>query len=225
MRLKLKTKEEATPLQAPLATLAAGLLGGVLLGVSEGSTRRGELLRVIGAGLLAGAALPGLARRVVRLGQARRRIRLRMTTEVHRPVSDVFSFLKDFENFPRLVGSLRSVVDYQDGRSHWEGYTPSGGIIEWDVVVTKYVPSSVIAWQSVPGGDVDASGLIRFAPIGPDSTMLDIDITYVPHETALGDALHALTGMRREEQLEHELARASFYIESLPRETEHSAIA
>ena len=199
-----------------IGALAAGAIGGVLLGAVRGHTRRGGLLRVIGTGLIASAALPALERRVQGLGDARRRIRLRMTTEVHRPVSEVFAFLKDFENFPRLVGSLRRVIDYEDGRSHWEGYTPSGGVVEWDVVVTKYVPNAVIGWESVPGGDVDARGLIRFSPISSDATRLHIELSYAPHETALGDALHALTGMRREEQLEHELARASFYIESLP---------
>lgn len=206
--------------------LAAGAIGGALLGAAPRRSRGGGLLRLIGAGLLASAALPALERRVQGLGGARRRIRLRMTTDVHRPVSEVFAFLKDFENFPRLVGSLRRVVDYEDGRSHWEGYTPSGGVVAWDVVVTKYVPNTVIGWESVPGGDVDARGLIRFSPISSDSTRLHIELSYTPHETALGDALHALAGMRREEQLAHELARASFYIESLPRaEQPDSAIA
>lgn len=208
--------------RAPLGALAAALIGGALLGASDGRSRRRSLLRLVGTGLLAGAAIPALEKRVLGLGDARRRIRLRMTTEVHRPVGEVFAFLKDFENFPKLVGSLRRVIDYEDGRSHWEGYTPSGGLVAWDVVVTKYVPSSVIGWESVPGGDVDAAGLIRFAPVGPDSTRLDIELSYAPHATALGDALHALTGMRRDEQLEHELARASFYIESRPHAEEPS---
>lgn len=206
------------PTSARLAAVAAGAVGGALIGAASDRTRGGRVLRVLGLGLLASAAMPLLELGVVHLGEERRRARLRMSTDVHRPVNEVFAFFKDFENFPRVLGVLHQVIDHQDGRSHWEAYTPSGHLVQWDVVVTKYVPNCVIAWESVPGGDVDASGLVRFTPAGPDSTRLDIELSYSPHATALADALHALTGMRREKQLEHELNRAAFYIESLPHE-------
>ena len=51
--------------------------------------------------------------------------------EIERPVSDVFAFFKDFENFPRVFGGLRSVIDYENGLSHWEAYSPSGAIVAW----------------------------------------------------------------------------------------------
>ena len=79
---------------------------------------------------------------------------MRSSIEVDRSVGEVFAFLNDFENFPRVIGNLRSVIDYQDGRAHWEAYTPTGHIVEWDTVVTKYVPRSVIAWESTSGSEV-----------------------------------------------------------------------
>ena len=58
------------------------------------------------------------------------RVACTSSIEIERPVADVFAFFKDFENFPRVIGVVRSVVDYQDGRSHWEVYTPSGGVVD-----------------------------------------------------------------------------------------------
>jgi len=196
------------------ARLAVGVVGGVLL--AQESKRRGALARLVGLGLVLGAAEPLLRRWLVRQGSARRRVRLRTTVEIARPVQEVFSFCKDFENFPRIIGSLRSVIDYQDGRSHWQGYTPSGDIVEWDVVVTKYVPNSVIAWSSVPQSDVTTTGVLRFAATPAGGTRLAIELTYVPADTGLSDALHAIATQPRQEQIRADIERAAFYIESLP---------
>lgn len=143
-----------------------------------------------------------------------------MTIEVHRPIHEVFAFCKDFENFPKIFGSLHSVIDYQDGRSHWEAFTASGRVVAWDAVVTKYVPNSVIAWSSVPRSDVETKGLIRFVAKGVDSTQVSIEVSYRPRETRFNDALHALAVPRREDQVRADLERAAFYIESLPRSEE-----
>src|SRR5437868_780616 len=111
-------------------------------------TRR--VLQRLGPAVLAGLVPMGL-QWLRRKGAARRVVDLRMTVVVERPIVDVFEFCRDFENFPELVDVLLSVEDSQDGRSHWAVRSPLGESIQWDAVVTKYVPNSVIAWQSVPG--------------------------------------------------------------------------
>src|SRR3712207_7693070 len=40
--------------------------------------------------------------------------------------------------------ALRDVTDFDDGRSRWAITNASGELLEWDVIVTKYVPSQVI---------------------------------------------------------------------------------
>ena len=105
----------------------------------------------------------------------------------------MFSFFKDFECFPKVIGALRSVVDYQDGRSHWEMYTPSGDILAWDVVVTKFVPQAVIGWESVPGSAVEMSGIARFTPRDEHSTTVSLELVFRPAFTGFTDALYAIT--------------------------------
>ncbi len=199
-------------------TLLVGVLGGVLL-----SQRRqrpaGSLAILAGLGMIAYAARPLARRWVLRHGESRRRLRLKTTLEIKRPVTEVFAFCKDFANFPEIIGSLRRVIDYEDGRSHWEGYSLTGEIVEWDAVVTKYVPNAVIAWASVPASDVRTSGVIRFAAAASGGTRVTVELTYLPRPSGVSDALHALAAQPREQQIRADLAGASFYLESLPSAT------
>ena len=123
--------------------------------------------KTLAAAAVAAAAAPTLLRWVRRIGGARRAIDMRMTVVVERPISDVFEFARDFENFPQITDTILSIEDSQDGRSHWAVRSPTGHSVEWDATVTKYVPSSVIAWESVPNSPVRASGLMRFFPLSP----------------------------------------------------------
>lgn len=196
--------------------IVEALLGGFLLGVASGDGRRRGAARLTAAGLLLAAFAPSFTRQLLRVGAARRRVHLRTTLEIHRPVHDVFEFCRDFENFPRVVHLLHSVVDYQDGRSHWEVKSPGGELLAWDVQVTKYVPNVVLAWRSVPRSVVDCNGLIRFAPVPDGGTRLEIEVDYDPVHTGFSDAVRSLFDRPRTAQVEADLARANSYLQAHP---------
>lgn len=170
---------------------------------------RSKWKRLTAASVVAGATVPAVLRWVRRNGAARRSIDMRMTVVVSKPVQQVFAFCRDFENFPQIVDVLLSVEDSQDGRSHWAVRSPSGETVEWDATVTKYVPNSVIAWESVPGSVVFASGTMRFFPLSPEETRLDITLTYRPLHTALSEAVRALMSLPNARRLRSEIARAA----------------
>jgi uncharacterized membrane protein len=174
------------------------------------------------ATVAAGAAMPTLLRWLRRTGATRRVVDLRMTVVVERPLTEVFEFCRDFENFPRIVDLLLSVEDTQDGRSHWAVRSPTGHVVEWDATVTKYVPNSVIAWHSVPGSEAEASGLMRFFPLGDSETRLDITLTYIPAFTDLREAIHALFSPSNAQRIRSEVTQASRVIARLP-QTESTA--
>jgi uncharacterized membrane protein len=209
-------KPETFP-SSPIQQLASAAVGVALLG---GTRRRGgpgaAILRVAGVTLIGMAVRPVIERKIRDAGARRRQISSHTSVEIERPVPVVFSFFKDFESFPRVVGALRSVIDYADGRSHWEAYTPSGAVASWDVVVTKFVPNSVIGWQSVPGSVIDMRGVVRFVALGPTRTRVDLEISYRPVRTGLSDAFHAIVARRPAEQVDGALEHARFYLESLP---------
>jgi uncharacterized membrane protein len=171
-------------------------------------TRGKRWKRVAAAAVIAGSATPTVLRWLRRVGAARRAVDVRMTVVVERPIAEVFEFCRDFENFPRIVDMLLSVEDSQDGRSHWAVRSPTGHTIEWDATITKYVPQSVIGWESVAASPVKASGLMRFAPLSPNETRVDISLTYLPLHTNLGEALRALMTQPNQARIREEVAQA-----------------
>lgn len=212
-------REQTSDPQPNLAARSAGesLVGavaGTLLLVA-GHRRRGAAgfaAELVGAGLLVAAVAPFAERWLLASGSARRELRLNRELRVDRPVDEVFEFCRDFENFPRVLHAVESVVDYQDGRSHWTIRTPAGRTLEWDAVVTKYVPRSVIAWHSVAGSDVDTGGLVRFAPSGDGGTLIELELTYRPCATDLREAFHAMIDVPPARQIETALRRVPEYL-------------
>src|SRR5690348_6220124 len=200
--------------------IVEALVAGALLAYAQGRDgrgRRGVAARLTASALLFAAFAPEMTRQLLRIGAARRRVRLRTTVEIDRPVHEVFEFCRDFENFPRVVQSLRRITDYQDGRSCWEVVSLSGDVLSWNSQVTKYVPNVVIAWRSVPGSVVDCNGLLRFSPSARGGTRLRVELDYDPGHTGISDAVRALFDVPRTEQLEADLARANFYLSGEPR--------
>jgi uncharacterized membrane protein len=196
------------------ADFAIGALGGLLLAIGVRDRRAQALLRVAGLALIGVAARPVVKRAILGAGERRRTTKIRESIELERGVADVFAFFKDFENFPRVFGGLKSVVDFQDGRSHWEAYTPSGKIIAWKTVVTKYVPNCVIAWESVPGSPVETRNVLRFTALDANRTRIDVETAYRPSETPMNEAVHALIGRSHEARMRADMDHTKFYLES-----------
>jgi uncharacterized membrane protein len=207
---------------SPLELFAIAAVGGALIGLSRRG-RGSAAARIAGLALVGVAARPFIAAAITRAGAKRRNIKFNSSVEIERPIADVFAFFKDFENFPRVIGAVRSVVDYQDGRSHWEVYTPSGSVLSWDAVVTKYVPSSVIAWESVVRSLVQSAGVARFTALSPTRTRVDLSVTHQPLHTTLKDAVRALLATDPRKTVNDNLDRIRFYLESVPAKTSEPA--
>lgn len=216
MKAKPLTAPTARASSSPIPQLALGALGVLLVVAAPRRRRSGTLARLAGLALIGVAVSPTIERRIRRAGARRRTLALGASIDIERPVADVFAFFKDFENFPKVIGALRSVIDYQDGRSHWTAYSPAGNVIEWDAVVTKYVPNSVIGWESVTRAVVESVGLARFTAVSPTRTSVALEITYRPAQTTLGDALRALVSPPFAERLRRDLEHVRFYLESFP---------
>lgn len=162
------------------------IAGGMALAgamIAYGMRRRGlagMASGIAGAGLLASILAPRFAPRVRQAASGSRPIDVRGTITLGRPVGEVFAFFRNFEHFPLLGGMLHSVDDFDDGRSRWRVLGRDGSVLEWNVIVTKYVPKRVIAWESTAGGPVESSGVVRFHAVDDDSTCLDVSVHYLP---------------------------------------------
>lgn len=125
----------------------------------------------------------------------------------HEP-EEVYSFWRNFENFPRFMRHVESVEDFGDGRFHWVVKGPAGTTVEWDAILVADDPGTVITWRSLENADVDNAGAVRFerAP-GGRGTIVKVNIQYNPVGGVLGAAVAKLFGEEPEQQLDDDLRR------------------
>ena len=91
-------------------------------------------------------------------------IRTKRSITVNRPVEQVYSFWRNFENLPQFMRHLESVTVMDNNRSHWVAKAPAGKSVEWDAETTEDRPNELIAWRSLPGAGVYNAGEVRFNP-------------------------------------------------------------
>jgi uncharacterized membrane protein len=134
-------------------------------------------------------------------------IEVSRTLTVEAPVERVWEFWNDFENLPRFLSHVREVKRTGPDRTHWVVAGPGGAPVEWDAVVTKRVPNEEIAWRSVEGALLEHEGSVRFRPVGPDVTELQIRMTYRPVGGALGHGVAAVLGRDPASLIDDDLGR------------------
>jgi uncharacterized membrane protein len=157
-------------------------------------------------GGVVGAITAGLwlARRTMTAGNG---IEVSRTLTVEAPVERVWEFWNDFENLPRFLSHVREVKRTGPDRTHWVVAGPGGAPVEWDAVVTKRVPNEEIAWRSVEGALLEHEGSVRFRPVGPDVTELQIRMTYRPVGGALAHGVAAVLGRDPASLIDDDLGR------------------
>jgi uncharacterized membrane protein len=191
----------------PISSLLLGAAGGALVGGRSRRSAAGAITALAGLALVGVAASGPVGDALRRAGSRRRSVHLRLSFVVPHPVSTVFRFFSDFENFPRLVRALREVEDFGDGRSHWIATSTRGRTLEWDTVTTKFVPNRVIAWQSTPSSFVRSACTVRVVPEHQGGTCVKISIDYAVPTDRVTDAVAALASRRRTRQIEADIRR------------------
>lgn len=191
----------------PFPSLLLGAAGGALVGSRSRRPAAGAIATLAGLALVGVAASGPVGAALRRAGTRRHTDRVRVSFVVPHPVATVFRFCSDFENFPRFIRALREVHDFGDGRSHWVALSPSGRMLEWDAVTTKFVPNRVVAWQSTPSSLVRVSCTIRVVPERDGGTCVKVAIDYSLPTERIKDAVAALASRRRTRQLEADIQR------------------
>lgn len=134
--------------------------------------------------------------------------RARRAVTVNRPRAEVYGYWRQLENLPRFMHHLEAVDVEGERRSHWRAKAPFGRTVEWDAEIVEDVPEEHIAWQSVPGADVDNRGVVGFrdAPGGRGTEVL-VELDFHPPGGPLGAAAAMLFGEHPEQQLADDLRR------------------
>jgi uncharacterized membrane protein len=206
--------ERLQPSWRPATRLAVGALGSLV--ALEGSRTRGfqgQVLGLVGVGLVARAAANFPAGRLIALASSGRAITMEKTLHVDAPVDRVWELWSNFESFPRFMAHLREVRKIEEGRSHWVANGPAGVPAEWEAVVTDWVPGQFIGWRSVEGSPVESSGQVRLRPVSDHETEIDVQLTYNPPVGAAGHALSTLLGADPKQAMDDDLLRLKSLLE------------
>jgi len=200
------------------ARVAGDVLDLALLGLAVGATDGRRPIRIAAAAAaVAGiAALDMLSSRQQASahgsapGQVRRdgSIRVEESIAVNRQPQECYAMWRNFENLPRFMQHLESVLLIGENRSHWVAKAPAGTRVEWDSEVTHDEPNALIAWRSLEGADVENAGAVRFLPqVSSRGTIVSVKMQYKPPAGAIGATIAKLFGEEPQQQVQEDLRR------------------
>lgn len=134
---------------------------------------------------------------------------------INRPAEECYRFWHDFESFPRFMQHLEAVKITGDNRTHWKAKGPAGTSVTWDAELIADEPGQYLAWRSIEGSGIDNAGSVRFerAP-GGRGTIVRVELHYVPPAGMAGAMLAKLFGEEPSQQIEEDLRRFKWLIET-----------
>jgi ribosome-associated toxin RatA of RatAB toxin-antitoxin module len=132
---------------------------------------------------------------------------------IEAPVHQVYTLFTHFNDFPKFMSFIKEVTYYDKQRSHWVAQV--AGQHEWDAVNEDWIVDQQIGWRSTSG--LNNTGKVKFQPLGPDRTMLDVYINYEPPAGILGKTADALgVESRFDEALQKDLNHFAHMVEQAP---------
>jgi uncharacterized membrane protein len=132
---------------------------------------------------------------------------------VDAPIREVYDQWTQFEEFPRFMEGVESVVQLDDRTLDWTAEI-GGQRRRWTAEITDQTPETRVAWKSTSGAD--NAGAVLFEPVDDDRTRITLRIDVEPEglvESA-GDALGFV-----ERRTKGDLERFKEFIENRDRAT------
>jgi uncharacterized membrane protein len=148
-------------------------------------------------------------------------VRVDKAITIEKPVSEVYSFWRRFENLPRFMRHLESVTIQDHLHSHWVVKTFGGKKLEWDSEIIEQRGNEMISWRSLPGADVDNAGSVWFTPVpAGNGTVVRLEMKYVPPGGKTAAFISKLFRQDAESEIEEDLNRLKALLETgeLPEE-------
>lgn len=211
----------ARTISTALGWLSIGLGLAELLAPGRVTGRAGmlgdhRLTRALGlSGIAAGVAILAARRRKQHAGAGPHASVVNATVTIRRPVEDVYAYFRELSNLPRFMQHIESVDEFSDGTTHWAVRGPGKRMFEWDAEIVKERPGEILSWRSLPGGDVEADGVVRFVPApGDRGTEVHAKIRYHAPGGRVGAMIAKLFGREPGQQARGDLRRLKQVLET-----------
>lgn len=142
-------------------------------------------------------------------------IQVNQAISINLPAPEVYRFMRDFSNFPRFIGHLKSIEVQDSTHSQWVISGPRQAELECDIETINDIENKLIAWRSVNSPDVDAAGSLRLEEVPQGrGTILRFSLQYLAPGGRLVTAVAKLLGHDPESELKEDLRRLKQILET-----------
>jgi uncharacterized membrane protein len=191
-------------------------------GSSLGSIVAGGALAVYGAsrksagGTALATAGSLLALRGIRRAVALEAVHVERSFTINRPVNEVFSYFRNFENLPKFMYHLKHVRVTGPRTSHWVARVPLGIELAWDAEIVEEKQDRYLAWQSLPGTVIPNRGAVQFRAASDyhGGTEIILAMDYAPPAGRGGAVFARVFGQVPGKQLREDLRRLKRLLET-----------
>jgi len=142
-------------------------------------------------------------------------VHVQHSVTINKPVEEVYAFWRNFENFPRFMSHLESVVVTDGRNSHWVARGPMKTSISWQAEITDEEPNRHIVWRTKPDSVFEHRGSVQFrkAP-GDRGTEVYVALDYIPPAGRMGDVLAMMLGQSPEQSVREDLRHMKQLLEA-----------
>jgi uncharacterized membrane protein len=142
-------------------------------------------------------------------------VNIRVNSIINKPVSEVYSFWRDFENLPKFMNHLESVKPLTYTTSRWTAKGPAGiGKLSWEAEIIKDEKERLISWNSLPDSSIKNAGKVVFRPMGKGTEII-VTISYHAPLGVAGESAAKLLNPYFEKLVHDDIVNLKTYLESL----------
>ena len=127
--------------------------------------------------------------------------------------SKAFEVWTNFEDFPKFMKHIKSVIKTGQNTSRWVVELPGAGKLEWEAETTMLEPETRIGWSSKDRGDFTTSGQTTFTSL-PKEDQTQVTVTF-QFSTKSDEMLNGETIDAFELILEEDLRNYKAYVEGM----------
>ena len=140
--------------------------------------------------------------------------------EVQVPVQQAYNQWTQFEEFPKFMDGIQSVLQLDDTHVQWVAEI-RGQKREWTTEIIDQQPDEKISWKTI-SGEVKNDGTVTFEKVGDDTTRINVEMD-VQSESATENVAGDLLGIVKT-QVHGDLERFKQLIENRDEATAPTAV-
>jgi len=174
----------------------------------------GRALALLGSGMVVRSTMKNRLRATFALSESSPGFELEKTIRINAPVSDLFNFWADPQNYPKAFSHVSEIERLGENLYRWKLVGPAGIPVGWEGMITRTIPNTLVGWKSLPGSAIKNFGVVRVDPLYDASTRIHIRMFYRPPAGILGRFFAELLGADAEQVLDQDLKRLKYLFEN-----------